>query len=342
MKSDAIGDIAFVVGNARKSLASARLRGRFPVKILNLLSNSGIGNAVLLNKPVSGYHAYFFIKVFDFEMQEFVVSERHKNPNAKFYFDICDNFFSTHFDVLWKDKRKDLKIFSTLVDVVITPTFTLSQVMKFNTNCKTSVIPDFCALDPRLKPRANLFEKIKIFIQKKLIMNQCPSFVWFGHFGSSNYSGGFSDLLNLLNYLEQILEKKIVVNVITLRKQCRRNLPTLENIKIRCLSWSEYTHTTLLSTFDLCVLPIHLDDFTLTKSANRLVDSLAAGLHVIASPLPSYLEFANYDQVDIAQDYSCMAKRIKEFQLKTPAATNFYPIQYNNQLAQQYFDLLWQ
>jgi hypothetical protein len=61
---------------------------------------------------------------------------------------------------------------------------------------------------------------------------------------------------------------------------------------VELVSWDEATQWSVVADSDVVLIPSDPSDpKKLVKTANRLVDALHAGRHVIASPLPSYLPF---------------------------------------------------
>ena len=100
-------------------------------------------------------------------------------------------------------------------------------------------------------------------------------------------------------------------------------------ISFKTLPWSLETIYQQLPCFDAAIIPIEFnlpvdlktvpEDLTYAKSANRLTQLMAAGLAVIASPLPSYLPIINTGQNGfIAYSLTDWAAFFKE--LKDPTA----------------------
>jgi hypothetical protein len=67
-----------------------------------------------------------------------------------------------------------------------------------------------------------------------------------------------------------------------------------EPIGLRCVGWTEEAMGRELAGCDVVVIPSDDSPARVTKSANRVITGLWAGRYVVASPLPSYEEFAGY------------------------------------------------
>jgi glycosyltransferase involved in cell wall biosynthesis len=94
----------------------------------------------------------------------------------------------------------------------------------------------------------------------------------------------------------------------------RRNYAKVPDRKVAFHEWSLSDFHQALSTFDVGLLPAPLDShFRRSKSINRLATLMAAGLAVVASPVPSYCEAVVHRQhAIIARTRSDWERSVRE------------------------------
>lgn len=118
-----------------------------------------------------------------------------------------------------------------------------------------------------------------------------PRLLWFGNRGATYASFGLSDLLLWRDVLEQAgaqlgAELWVVSNHRETFEEVSRSL------RLPCVyrEWSPTIVDQLLADADVCLVPNSLDAFSVTKSANRGLKALSAGVPVVATPTPAYQE----------------------------------------------------
>jgi glycosyltransferase involved in cell wall biosynthesis len=112
--------------------------------------------------------------------------------------------------------------------------------------------------------------------------------LWFGHHGSSHSDTGMAQLLWLagdLTELSRTYQFRLVVisNSIAKFRQIIQPLPFATHY----VNWTPSVVHAYLKRADVCVVPFGHDSFSLAKSPNRILLSLASGVPVVSSYLPS-------------------------------------------------------
>lgn len=190
--------------------------------------------------------------------------------------DICDNHFDT------QDHRSAfIRELTELSDLVVVNTRLMADMVRDKTGKTAVVIGDPCEV-MRAPPR---------FVPRKPIR-----FLWFGH--PSNLKYLYLELPNLVDLTSEI---PVAFSVATtpnqgliqeLAKITHRHQPAFSATLI---PWqSPKTTWRTLKECDLVIIPGDPSDpRKMGVSNNRLTESLWAGRFVVASPMESYLEFAD-------------------------------------------------
>jgi len=304
--------VLFVTGGARRSMASARLRGIYVSKLLND-ANAELSSE-FSHHCSPGYDIYIFVKKIPPDFELLISKIRAENRSVKIFYDLCDNYFDGYSGLDADLKRQETISFSNMVDAVIVPSKKLKEVASRYLDTLIWIIPDLTALDPRLCAPIKLKEKIFLWILKRHLSKaiKFPPILWFGHIGGEGISGGIADLINFLKFLDKYDDLNgLKVVAFSYKKKCQKIIPKFKNLELICFPWSEALHPKVLNLFNYCVLPIRLDRFTLTKSSNRFIDALSSAAVVVSSPLPSYLDEEVDGHCYFEGDFSQMAFRLK-------------------------------
>lgn len=120
------------------------------------------------------------------------------------------------------------------------------------------------------------------------ILRRRPVLLWFGNHGASWGAFGLSDLMLVREALETASRRHravlwVVSNDRARFEAMRAALP----IESHYFDWSPERLDGLLPSADVCLVPNSLDAFARTKSANRAIKALAAGVPVVATPTPA-------------------------------------------------------
>lgn len=198
----------------------------------------------------------------------------------KIVWDVCDNYFS--------DRRRSQAIeLLKKCDAVTTTTDRLKKVIeeeckKLKIEKKIFIIDDPVFYDfnePSFSPK----DILKV--------------TWYGNDGNLQYADWkklvFGPLAERQNELPPIK-----FTVINRNGTMPAGVGSL-NGEYRNVKWTEKIQKIITTKSDFIILPIDPEHpFTLGKSHNKLVDGLACGTMVLASPQDSYLKFSDYAYVN--------------------------------------------
>ena len=192
--------------------------------------------------------------------------------------DVCDDHF-------------DFDYFRTLVrsgDFLVAPTAQMAETARRYSNRPCVVIPD--PYEGHCRPPRVRRDELGIDAPLKLL--------WYGV--RSNLPGIFAAVPRLaLGGLPGELQ---IVSDGRERAEaaCAKwNRESGEAFRLRYTQWSAETMYQALENCDAVVVPASTSDpHKRVKSPNRVVEAIQAGRFVVASPLPSYREFARYGWID--------------------------------------------
>ena len=162
---------------------------------------------------------------------------------------------------LHKDRNLIAREFIDIADAVTCPTKEMARRVLEETGVTAIVIGD--PYEFELSP-VKPVSSIKV--------------MWFGHESNIN-------TLDISNYNFPI---EIVTNT---RERTIRN--------IRFTPWSISNLRHAFKRNNVVIIPSLNDNKNLVKSPNRVIESLISGMHVVAAPLPSYIEFRNFINIDV-------------------------------------------
>lgn len=263
--------INFIAGKFNEGRASHRLRGKH---IAENLSSKGIDT-------------YWGSKMGKIKKDDITVFLKNSSPDhiqeAKklgsiTVYDLCDNKF---------DEDELLSPCCKVADYITCNSKVMSQQIETRFKKTSLVIPD-----PYERP--------------ELAVNFSPGntikLLWFG----SGSSLGYVDWTNvwtqleskISNYTLDIISSKSSRFKEKTQRRILKNEQGYQGINLDKIKFHEWTwdlQGTLMAECDIILLPIDVNHYrTITKSANRVVDSLASGKFIITSRLDSYKEFVDY------------------------------------------------
>lgn len=263
--------INFIAGKFSEGRASHRLRGKYiseNLKSKNIDSYWGSRNDKIKNGDIT-----IFLKNSSVEQIKYA-----KTVGSITVFDVCDNKF---------DEDENLIFCCQEADYITCNSHVMSKQIFLRFNKDAYVIPDPFER-PTLPVNFNPGSVIKL--------------LWFGS-GSSlgyvNWPAVWSQLQSRIkNYqLDIISSKASRFKEKTIRRieKNEENYGGIDISKINFHEWTWELQGELLEQADIIILPIDTQHYrTITKSANRVVDSLASGKFVITNRLDSYKEFSDY------------------------------------------------
>lgn len=278
-------------------VASFRLRCKL---IATELIKFGTFNVTIGSKPSKRIDVLILSKRYD--TKTLISAEEFKlRYGTRVILDICDN----HFVLKSSDnksitKRDQLITAINTVDQVVTSSdFLKKEILKYcNPISPVIVISDIVEINKytifnklcRLNALFNFFKLKWTFSQ-----NKCSRIIWFGNHQGSYKESGMSDLLRIKSELQFVSEElNLSLTILSNSRKKYNDVFRDWDIKTYYLEWDEVLFKEVLELHDLAVIPCSINDFTLSKSDNRVTTSLAHNLKVIADPVPSYLKYQEY------------------------------------------------
>lgn len=263
--------VNFVAGKFSEGRASHRLRGKHIAE--NLIKK--------------GYDAYYGSKAGKIKQNDITVFLKNSSPEliqeakkigSMTVYDVCDNKFDE--------------------DDLLIPCCQEAEFITCNSNVMRQQIEN------RFKKNAIVIPDP--FERPVLPANFSPErivkLLWFGSGSSLGYVDWVTvwrDLeTKLKNYKLDIISSKSIRFKEKTQRRIIKNESGYQGINLDKIQFHEWTwdlQGELLKQCDMVILPVDINHHrTITKSANRLVDSLASGKFILTSRLDSYREFSDY------------------------------------------------
>ena len=286
-------------------VASVRIRCLNPLRELQRR-----GRPVELFRPErsAGYSAVIYSKLYD--DASYREAARLQAAGARIIVDLCDNhFYNPEGAPELRRAGSDLRRMLRLADHVVVSTPELAGVVQreVDTGHPLSVIGD--AVEESIvgvkqsafrnwQDRRRL-RRLLSWLERGQNNGTQASFVWFGIHGGPHHEHGMADLLRVREALESLHRvHSLQLTVISNSRQKFDRLVQSWSLPTRYLEWSAVSFFAALRAHDIALIPVTPNPFTWSKSNNRLATALAAGLAVIADPVPSYLPFSEACRLD--------------------------------------------
>lgn len=263
--------INFIAGKFSEGRASHRLRGKYiSEKLIEKGFDSYYGSKV---GKIKQNDITVFLKSSTPEM----IQEAKKNGSITVY-DVCDNKFDE--DDLLKPCCQEAEFITCNSNV-------MRQQIENRFKKNAVVIPDPFER-PVLPVEFNPSNFIKL--------------LWFGSGSSLGYvdwTTVWRELeTKLVHYRLDIISSKSVRFEEKTQRRILKNQEGYQGVNLSKIKFHEWTwdlQGELLKNCDMVIIPVDTNHHrTITKSANRIVDSLASGKFVVTSRLDSYREFADF------------------------------------------------
>ena len=203
-----------------------------------------------------------------------------KNRGKVIVVDICDDVFSL-------PHLQD--VYTTLLryaDYLICASDALGECAKKNSHLPIYIIPDCIeSLSVPVKPLGQNINELQL--------------LWFGHPTHLKQS-----VTPMILDLENIDHPQIRLHFCTLDNDfvaewVQEVLPQLPpNVLMTFHPWEVATVQTLFARCDIVVVPTLATPQYQVKTANRVVESIKSGCYVVAQPIPSYQEFADFIELN--------------------------------------------
>lgn len=223
--------------------------------------------------------------------------------------DICDNIFVPGYGGRNAEIADRFHQTLKLASALIVPTPALAEVMQrtVKDTIPMLVMPDIVETDSLLRQQRALVGLSSLGSRwfsanhwRDVLrdrMERAPSgspsrkLIWFGNHGADYASFGITDILLFADALQALARDfDIELWVVSNSREKYEQVVLPIGVKSRYLEWNERQVDKLLPDMDVCIVPNSLDEFSITKSANRALKALAAGVPVVATRTSAYAE----------------------------------------------------
>lgn len=299
-------DVLFRVARRDTRLASVRYRALLPACALE---DGSYRTSVCSSDVPSEVHPRVAIAVKPLQAAEATWVSSMRARGVPTVVDICDNIFVDGYGGASSGIADSFR--STIGNGLVTvPTEALKLVLQENTEIApgmVKVIPDIVEsaellhrqsrmVDDRRRPvfQMQLAHRVGSWVRRRVraLGVGRPVLLWFGNHGSSYARFGLDDLTLWEDALRDAAALGAQLWVVSNHRQrfedLRRSLP----IHTRYFEWSPSRVDALLEFSDVCLVPNSMDAFSRSKSPNRALKALAAGVPVVATPTPAMKEFS--------------------------------------------------
>lgn len=285
----------------RTDLASVRYRGLLPACALQDL---GWGIEFSSPEDAGVPTADLAIAVKPLLQSESDWAQRARHSGMPLVMDLCDNIFVEGYGA--QNGLIAERFRKTVPGAIVTvPTEAMRQVVIRNTSvdgARVLLVPDIVETPSLLRRQRAMIGQspgwpevafnaglrgIRGLAQK--LPGRRPILVWFGNHGADYGNFGLSDLLLFADALHRAsVHHGAQLWIMSNHRQRYEAVAAKLPIRSRYFEWSVAGVEALLVAADVCLVPNSLDAFSRTKSANRALKALSAGVPVVATATPAY------------------------------------------------------
>lgn len=283
MPSQFIPRVGWICWSYDARHASARIRCLEPLQILRA---QGLPCERFRSSAQNKYDIVVFSKIYTTAHLE--LARELKTQGKHLVFDLSDNrFYHPEPNSCAEEDLSRLREMVALADLVSVPTGALASVV----GKKARVVPDgiapLGARWPYWESRAREFE---------------TELLWFGNWGGTAAHGGMKDVVRIREPLEnRALKHSLRLTICSNNAALFNALFGDWQMPVRYQEWSSdisFRRQLEAGRFDVAVLPINKNPFTICKSNNRLALALFHRVAVIADAIPAYQEFRDFCVLD--------------------------------------------
>lgn len=226
-----------------------------------------------------------------------------KRYGTKLILDLSDNiYFESSKDKSGtREKRLKLPSYVNQFDAIVTPSPYLESELRqyIRKDMAFFIIPDAVEKDIEISAsvkarEAAAFQALATFQNEVSGNGVDPGrrLVWFGVSGTAAAQNGMYDVKAHCDELERHNDRNpLSLSIISDDRDRFNELFSGLKFKTHYLGWNFHTFNAALGHHDIAILPIRRNQYTLSKSANRITTSFAGGLAVCGSAIPSYEPF---------------------------------------------------
>lgn len=221
--------------------------------------------------------------------------------------DLCDNIFVDGYGGQGSSIANSFRE-TVRGGLVTVPTQALRDVVRDNTDVaaeRVMIVPDIVEnatllhrqmrmLGPRPISMARLpgWDRIGAWTGRgiRALGMRGPVLIWFGNHGATHATFGLDDLRLWEDALRDASRLGAQLWVVSNHRQRFEAMQGSLPIRTRYFEWSPSRVDALMPFADVCLVPNSMDAFSRSKSPNRALKALAAGVPVVATPTPAMRE----------------------------------------------------
>ncbi len=297
-------DVLFRVARRDTGLASVRYRALLPACALE---DGAYRTRVCSREVPAQVHPRVAIAVKPLQAAEAAWVSDMRASGVPTVVDICDNIFVEGYGGASSAIADSFR--TTIRNGLVTvPTEALKAVVEENTDIAPDmvrVVPDIVESAELLRRQARMVDdRNPRFLQGQLANRVAPwiqrgaralgvgrpVLLWFGNHGGSYARFGLDDLTLWEDALRDASALGAQLWVVSNHRQRFEELRKALPIPTRYFEWSPSRVDALLEISDVCLVPNSMDAFSRSKSPNRALKALAAGVPAVATPTPAMKE----------------------------------------------------
>jgi len=274
--------VAWIPTSRDFRIGSARLRAVLPCRYL---SKAGWNCELFDLRRSREYDLVVFQKAYDDDAIE--LARRLQRRGTLTVLDLCDNHLYNPDGLPWLTERAErLKRMIDLVDAVTVSTEALAD---FIPDRDATVIRE--ALD-EMAPKP---VPVALWRLRQLYAPRPFRLVWYGNAGLESPPFGLVHLPKVLPVLEELHRRRpLELTVISNSRDAFERAVAGACFPTGYHEWRSENFASLFVRHDVCIIPVEPNPFTICKTANRVALALKLGVPVVADPIPSFEEFADF------------------------------------------------
>jgi glycosyltransferase involved in cell wall biosynthesis len=284
--------VGWVVNRPNGSVASYRLRC---CGVLPLLSERGVSAKLVPLRRVdeTGIDVAIFSKKYGNVERDAATSLSRRG--VKVILDLCDNHLLSHPEFPQLIQRRELLL--RMIDAVDLVTCSTPTLAAFIPHPNVEVVDDLLE-EIRTPFWGSYFTSVLSYSIWPRPAKNVFKLIWFGRSGKLFPPFGLCDVERMLPVLDRLhREIPLSLTVVSDSREKFNRFVHQQAFLVEYFSWRSWMMPHLLRRHHVCLIPINENDFTRCKTANRAAFALRCGVPVVAEPIPSYAELAEYIEV---------------------------------------------
>lgn len=279
-------------------IASVRMRAAL---LMRSLSQQGVAAGWYEEKDAPHYRCVVVSKRYD--NGTVMQLRRFKHNGGRLVLDLCDNHFLPASEQPKHLRQvENLRALAALADVIVTSSEPLARIVARECPAAARIetigdVPDDLSV---VKTNAwrrcwNLWRLNREHAHLSWVAPAgVARLVWFGHSAGSRQLSGMVDLVRIAPMVANLGKSHpLHLTVISDNSQLYRECVAPVVRSSRYIEWNAASFDSLLGQQHIVLIPAQHNEYTASKSDNRVVTALRHGLAVVADPVPSYAPYVD-------------------------------------------------